>query len=307
MKTNLFIAGFSKSGTTSLYDLLVRTRHVVGGNSKEPSYFSTLAGRHQTGSDLDWSTGGNHELGPAWYQAIYTQPSAAYQLDASTIYSFDPASPGLIHAYHPRAKILFVVRDPYDRIESHYFQEVKTGMRLPPFEQMVEEGHDRLTFYKRVTRYKESIERYRSVFPDSSVKVIGIDMLKDPAALRSALGAFLGVSFNDRELLPAAASNRRRVARLPQLKRALIAIERSRLARLSPRKLQRLGSGLFRRLDRVLLQEVGERPGVPEPAIEAIRREFLEDLRYLEHQDGITFPACVGLMDPTTDRPPAEQ
>lgn len=300
MKTNLFIAGFSKCGTTSLFDILTTSNCVAGGNSKEPGFFSTLIGRTESGSDLDWSTGGNYILGLPWYESIYRGVRhAPYRVDASTVYGFDPDSPALIHAYNPGAKIVFIVRDPYDRIESHFFQESKTGMRLPDFQSFMGSDHKRLAFYKQATRYRETILRYLKYFPEDQIHVLSLEKLKNLDQLSRDLSSFLEIGLHLESTERAAASNRRKVARSASIKRVLILIERSRLARRCPRWIQRLGSLAFRKVDVLLLRDLTTTPTI-DPAIKArIRHSFLEDLRFLDNRYDIVFRDCAYLLSQT--------
>jgi len=287
MKTNLFIAGFAKCGTTSLYQMLLTSDQISGGTSKEPAYFSTLKGKTATNSLADWSVSGRYDRGLDWYQRIFPNGESAYQLDASTIYAFDPATPALIHQYNPAARFIFVVREPYSRIESHYFQEVKTGLDLPPFAEFIASDHPRLRFYKEATRYKRTLLRFQPYFADDSVLVLSLPMLKELDLLQEKLSNFLGSEITLAAARAHTVSNKRKAARLPLLKKALIAVERSRLAHQSPRWLQEAGSRLFRGVDRVLLREVQDTPQIA-PQIKArIRAEFEEDLSYLKQNHGV--------------------
>ena len=276
-KVNLFIAGFSKCGTTSLYDLLVASKFVRGGQSKESGYFSAVKGRIDTGSDKDWSMGGTYYKGQEWYDALFPKRDAPYLLEASTIYGFDTESPGLIHDYNKEARIIFIVRDPYDRIESHYYQEKKTGRELPNFHLFVQSDHPRLAFYKDQSRYERVLQNYKHFFNDQ-ILVLHQKQLTQPDDLSVILSEFLGINLS---LSESVRSNKRMEPRFPALKKALISFERSRFARQSPRWIQRLGSISFRFVDRLILKKAGKTE--VNPLIKnKLRAEFQATADYLQ-------------------------
>jgi hypothetical protein len=69
--------------------------------------------------------------------------------------------------------------------------------------------------------------------------------------------------------------------RFPALKKALISFERSRFARQSPRWIQRLGSIIFRFVDRLILKKAGKTE--VNPLIKnKLRAEFQATADYLQ-------------------------
>lgn len=283
---NLVIAGFSKCGTTSLYDMLKLHKDIDVGSSKEPSFFSKIQGFNATKDYSDWSVGGNYDKGIKWYESIFRKTAKVkYLMEASTIYSFDTQSPVLLNNYNPNTKIIFIVREPYKRIESHYFQEVKNGMKLPKFETFITSEHPRLKFYKKVTKYKTAITRYIDVFGDKNVYVTSLNVLKDnPNSVFTEIFDFLDIEKTDYSLfLKEKPSNVRRAPRFRNLKNTLIKLERSKLAKNSPRIIQELGSKIMRSIDVFLLKDVHQKPDISSDIIKSINEEFTEDLDYLKN------------------------
>lgn len=288
MNVNLFIAGFSKCGTSSMFDMLQQFDQIEVGTSKEPKFFSKALGYDETGNLLDWANGGNYNKGFDWYRTIFrnADPKAKYFLDASTIYGFDSETPKLIYDHNPDAKLIFMVRDPYKRIEAHYFQEVKFGMKLPPFEDFIESNHPRLNFFKKVTKYKATLNQYLQYFPKDQMKVISLKEFQENLnGVMEELGHFLDLKLP--EIVDDQHSNSRRVPKFANLKRFLVNIERSKVASAMPRSVQELGSTVMRKVDKVILKDVKEKPGISETTINKINQEFKEDFEFLEKAFGV--------------------
>ena len=108
------IVGSAKSGTTSLYNWLIQHPKIIGCiECKEPRYFS---GPFGSGSDL------------AEYKKLFSPPSLVagqdlVALEASTDYTKYPEYPSaasFIRATIPDSKLIYIMRNPFDRILSHY-------------------------------------------------------------------------------------------------------------------------------------------------------------------------------------------
>lgn len=108
------IVGAAKSGTTSLYNWLIQHPKIIGCLiHKEPSYFS---GPFGNGNDL------------VEYKKLFSPPSLVpgediVALEASTDYTKYPEYPSaatFIQATIPDSRLIYIMRNPFDRILSHY-------------------------------------------------------------------------------------------------------------------------------------------------------------------------------------------
>jgi hypothetical protein len=124
------IVGAMRSGTSALYEYLVRHPAVARSTTEEVHYFTL-----------------RYDKGPAWYRGHF--PSRLrrehvrrrYGLElvtgeATPYYLFHPHAPGRIASLLPDVKLIVVLRDPVDRAYSHYVHARKVGVEpLPTFEE----------------------------------------------------------------------------------------------------------------------------------------------------------------------------
>ena len=120
---SFLVIGAMKAGTTSLYHYLHAHPQVFMPSIKELDFFVA---------------GGNWGRGLHWYQKQFAGagPGAVAVGEASTMYTKYPSVDGVperIAAHLPEVRLVYVVRDPIDRIRSHYRHRVAvgTGDRVP--------------------------------------------------------------------------------------------------------------------------------------------------------------------------------
>lgn len=111
---DFFIIGAAKAGTTSLYDMLARHPGIFLPARKEPEFFAR--------DDL-------YAEGLENYAWLF-EPARPDQLagEGSTLYSLSPFFPetaARIARHVPRARFVYVLRQPVDRAYSFYVQLVK--------------------------------------------------------------------------------------------------------------------------------------------------------------------------------------
>src|SRR3954452_21113023 len=111
---NLLIIGAHKAGTTSLHRYLDIHPEVRMSEHKELAYFC--------GPTNDPLLVSRRHLGEAWYRANFVG-SVAVHGESSTPYTFYSVVRGVpqrIHGAIPDVKLIYIVRDPVDRLISHY-------------------------------------------------------------------------------------------------------------------------------------------------------------------------------------------
>ena len=184
MLPNLLVIGAGKSGTTSLHYYLDQHPDIFMSFPKEPNFFQ----RDTWQEKMDW------------YEGLFPKP-AQVRGEASTSYSAYPARkdvPRRVHETIPDVRMIYVVRDPIDRIEAHYAQHLTNRKESRPIDEAVRtilrEGDDPVNPYVCMSRYATQVEQYLPFFPLDRILVIdNAEMKSDrPAVLREAFG-FLGV------------------------------------------------------------------------------------------------------------------
>ena len=176
--------GAGKSGTTSLHYYLDQHPDVFMSFPKEPNFFQRDTWREK----LDW------------YETLFPKP-APVRGEASTSYSAYPARtdvPRRVHETIPDARMIYVVRDPIDRIVAHYAQHQTNRKESRPIDEAVRtalrDGDDPVNPYVCMSRYATQVEQYLPYFPIERILVIDNAEMKSDrkGVLREAFG-FLGV------------------------------------------------------------------------------------------------------------------
>ena len=121
-----FLPGFAKCGTTTMYEMLVQHPLVAKTTCKEPQFWTQFVDKR--GTDLD------KRVQFLWYIKLFSQSAQAIEsnplriaLDASCRYLFwNTASdfcvlPNLLMRVLPEAKFIVMMRNPSERVFSHYF------------------------------------------------------------------------------------------------------------------------------------------------------------------------------------------
>jgi len=176
---NFFVIGAMKSGTSSLHAYLQSHPQIFMSEPKEPDYFVQV---------LNWGRG------QEWYESLFAgSERAVARGEASTSYSMRHAWPGpakRIASVVPEARIVYLVRDPIERMLSHYIMLRKTGKEQRPAEKAFREEPG----YIRTSSYWFQLEAYLEHFPRERVFVLTSEALRhDRASTVRRVWEFLGV------------------------------------------------------------------------------------------------------------------
>lgn len=161
---NFLIIGAMKAGTTSLYHYLRAHPQVFMSAVKELDFFA----HDPSGSrNVDWYR----------RQFAGAESDAVAIGEASTIYARYPRFPGVpdrIAALLPEARLIYVVRDPIERIRSHYQHQVAVGAERAPLERAVFDN----PIYVDCSRYAMQIEQYLQCFSREQLLLITAEDLR---------------------------------------------------------------------------------------------------------------------------------
>ena len=193
MWPNLYIAGAPKCGTSSLHVYLQGVPGIFMSRIKEPNFFARIA------------IPDDHPIMPIRDEGRYLQLFAAagdarYRGESSPSYLEDPEAPYLIDRAAPDAKVIVSLRDPVERLHSHYLMLLNNRPALGGFLEEAKRGltlqHDRSLslLWPETGRYHDSVRRYMDVFGADRFKVLIFEELSAdaPGTLRQVLD-FLGI------------------------------------------------------------------------------------------------------------------
>lgn len=175
---NLLVIGGLKCGTTSLHHYLNLHPQIAMSRPKELNFFV---------AELNWP------LGVEWY-ATHFEPGVVVRGESSPHYTNRPRFDGVaarIRSVLPEPRLIYVVRDPIDRMLSHYLHNVAGGYEDRPLSAALTDAD---SSYVARSRYAYQLEPYVDAFGRDRIQILTREELKRerPASMRRAFG-FLGV------------------------------------------------------------------------------------------------------------------
>jgi hypothetical protein len=176
---NLIIIGGLKCGTTSLHHYLNLHPEIEMSRPKELNFFV---------EELNWP------LGRDWYEGHF-DASAPVRGESSPHYTNRPAFAGvparMREILGDDVRLIYVVRDPIDRMLSHYLHNVGGGYDDRPLEEALADPD---SSYVSRSRYHFQLLPYLETFGPDRIEIVSREELKDgrAQAMRRAF-EFLGV------------------------------------------------------------------------------------------------------------------
>jgi sulfotransferase family protein len=161
---NLIVIGAGKCGTSSLHRYLDLHPEISMSRPKELDFFA---------SDMNWSRG------IAWYERHFRE-AAFVRGESSVTYSEFPHRDGVparMAQVIPEAKLIYLVRDPIDRIVSSYVFNVSLGYIRGPLAQALAQFENNPMVAK--SRYWFQLEQYLQHFPREQLLVIDQHELRE--------------------------------------------------------------------------------------------------------------------------------
>lgn len=183
-----FIIGAAKAGTTSLHFYLDEHPQIQMSANKEPNFFGGPA----NGIPYPPRRVGSLEE----YERLF-DPAVAVRGEASAGYTNYPRRQGVperIKQLVPKAKFLYIVRDPISRTVSHYQDSVAIGKQRKSLREALGDLSDPWLPLTCHSRYAAQLELYLRHFSQESMMVIDqADLLGDRRTTLREIFAFLSV------------------------------------------------------------------------------------------------------------------
>lgn len=161
MLPTFIVIGAAKAGTTSLSAYLRAHPQVFVSSPKEPHFFFH-----------------NWDRGVSWYETLF-EPGRAQSArgEASTSYSQAPHVPGVperIASVVPDVKLVYVIRNPVDRIRSQYAHFVDRWRESLSLEQAIISR----PVYLNASRYAAQLEMYLAHFQREQILIVSSEELR---------------------------------------------------------------------------------------------------------------------------------
>lgn len=190
-RTDFFIAGNSKSGTSALYFFLNQHPELCMSSPKEPNFFAT---------DFchDQNVGAFTRKSAETYHGYFDDPSGKkLRGEASACYLYSSEAAANIAAYNSDAKLIVIFREPVSFLHSYHLQQLKNpiseGEDVKDFETALALEEERrkgrsipdgclipeLLYYTERIKYADHLEQLYEHFPKEQVCVLLFEDFKD--------------------------------------------------------------------------------------------------------------------------------
>lgn len=179
MLPGFIIIGAMKSGTSSLYQYLASHPDVVPSRIKETNFFKTVD---------------DFNKGLDWYESLFDK-DGGIAFEASPNYAKRhefPGVPARMHSVLPEAKLIYVLRDPIDRMVSHYVHNYSNGRESAPFSEVIKNSD---SGYIQTSRYYFQIQPFLDYYSEKQLLLVESERLRnDTVNVVNEVFKFLGLS-----------------------------------------------------------------------------------------------------------------
>jgi len=179
MLPTFIVIGARKSATTSLHLYLSLHPQVTVSDRSGISFLNL---------------GRNWNKGSSWYAAQFEDGAEAAG-DVSPGYTNHPFYPGVperMHAVVPEAGLIYIVRDPIERIISHYRDDYATGYENRTFEEALADLENNA--YVCYSQYFMQLQQYLPYFPQTNLLIVRQeDLLHHRTRTMQRIFGFVGV------------------------------------------------------------------------------------------------------------------
>ncbi len=196
MKENFRIGficiGPERSGTTWLYQCLKEHPEICVSEPKEVNFFNST----QSFWRKDLIGKSNYEKGLDWYKKHFNHCGPGKKIigEFTPIYLHSPEVPERIHKHFPDTRLILILRNPIERLYSHYmYTKLKGFYELPSFEEVIEKERG----FVEESLYNKHLQNYLKYFPRERLLImIYEDIEKNPGAFVKEVFRFLEIDEN---------------------------------------------------------------------------------------------------------------
>lgn len=167
-----------KSGTSSLFKYLASNPNTVPSSIKEPNFFISEK---------------RVQRGLISYIDLFNR-TGEYAFEASTSYSKRhkyPDVPERMHALLPEIKLIYLLRDPVERVISHYVHSYGSRKEFKPFSEAIS---DPKCDYIQTSKYFFQVQAYLDFYTQEKILIVDSKQLhKDTRNVLTEVSLFLGI------------------------------------------------------------------------------------------------------------------
>lgn len=220
MLPEFIVAGIMKSGTTYLDNLIRRHPQILmPERSMDLSFFD---------NDEIWKNG------ISWYEKAFIpfEEMVGVVGQTSADCAFNPGSIERVKNTIPNVKLIFVIRNPIDRLYSLYWHQVSMGREIHSFENVIEHESRRVKkdyynfkmySYLARSKYASQFENVYQHFDNKNVMIIPFELLTtNELSLLNFVFDFLGVNRINNISEIKSETTKKNKANIPQSRLAII-------------------------------------------------------------------------------------
>lgn len=172
---DFILAGECRCGTTSLYEDLIKHPNILpnkdtGNNTLYENGSIYLSQKEPRFFDKKW------HLGPEWYFSIFPDVKNTICGDGSSLYLYRALAMERIKRLLPNIKIIIMLRDPVDRLYSHFNHIAKFApkwvIRYPTFKRFIDGAHENDYYIIDKGIYVKSISNCFRLFDKKQILII---------------------------------------------------------------------------------------------------------------------------------------
>jgi hypothetical protein len=176
----IVVIGGMKCGTSSLYQMFKEVDEVCLSKFKEPSFFTK-----RTKNGINW-----------YKNQFEATDKTKYLMDVSPSYSkihLFPNCPKMIHDYDSDTKVIYLVRDPLDRIISNIYHDLLRGRLTRDQIQSLLVSDEN---YIKTSAYMSQILPYLELFGEKNILILQFEEFKsNMTAFNKKIADFLELDF----------------------------------------------------------------------------------------------------------------
>jgi hypothetical protein len=179
IKVDFMIIGAQKCGTSSLAFQMAQHPQICFCKKKEPHYFSRVENWQERLQE---------------YHLLFSPSEGQLCGEASTSYTSLPSYPNMhrrLYEYNPDLKLIYIIRQPVERIVSHYSHRHLRGRHKDPPE--IDIWMDQA--YINTSRYGVQIRPYIELFSLQNILIlISEEVIRKPHDALKQIAGFLNIS-----------------------------------------------------------------------------------------------------------------